>query len=165
MRNAKDDVAKREVIAKEIDQINESGKYLLGLINDILDVSRIENDKFELYTEWCSMYNVVKPIVSMMSPLMKEKNIEFIYPNFIKKEKDKEVLCYIDKMRVQQMIINLLNNVYKFTKPGGKITWKIENINVEDKTAKERIVISDTGCGMSKEFVQKIGSAFYAGEK
>ena len=65
----------KEVIAKEIDQINESGKYLLGLINDILDVSRIENDKFELYTEWCSMYNVVKPIVSMMSPLMKEKNI------------------------------------------------------------------------------------------
>ena len=125
---AKDDVDKREVIAKEIDQINESGKYLLGLINDILDVSRIENDKFELYTEWCSMYNVVKPIVSMMSPLMKEKNIEFIYPNFIKKEKDKEVLCYIDKMRVQQMIINLLNNAYKFTKPGGKITWKIENI-------------------------------------
>lgn len=114
---AKDDVDKREVITKEIDQINESGKYLLGLINDILDVSRIENDKFELYTEWCSMYNVVKPIVSMMSPLMKEKNIEFIYPNFIKKEKDKEVLCYIDKMRVQQMIINLLNNAYKFTKP------------------------------------------------
>lgn len=157
---AKDDVDKREVIAKEIDQINESGKYLLGLINDILDVSRIENDKFELYTEWCSMYNVVKPIVSMMSPLMKEKNIEFIYPNFIKKEKDKEVLCYIDKMRVQQMIINLLNNAYKFTKPGGKITWKIENINVDDKTAKERIVISDTGCGMSKEFVQKIGEPF-----
>ena len=60
-------------------------------------------------------------------------------------------------MRVQQMIINLLNNAYKFTKPGGKITWKIENINVDDKTAKERIVISDTGCGMSKEFVQKIG--------
>lgn len=157
---AKNDVDDKETIIKEIEQINESGKYLLGLINDILDVSRIENDKFELYTEWCSMYKVVKPIVSMMAPLMKAKNIEFVYPNFTKRENSREVLCYIDKMRVQQMIINLLNNAYKFTKPGGKITWKMENIYADEKIAKERIVISDTGCGMSKEFVKKIGEPF-----
>ncbi len=142
-----------------LSKINSSSQYLLSLINDILDMSRIESGKFELNKEWVYPEEILNTCIEMIKPLMEQKKINFIYPkvNF-----NHRYQYYVDKMRSIQILMNILNNSYKFTDEGGIVTLKIENVE-QDKAnnyAVDRIIISDTGCGMSKEFLEKMYEPF-----
>lgn len=139
-------------------QIDDSSTYLLGLLNDILDMSRIESGKFELSPEWCYLNDIVETCVKMIEPQMQEKKIHFDYPKGNPVLND--VQFYLDPLRVQQIIMNLLNNAMKFTDPGGTVRLYFENIRNDKDIAVDRIIVSDTGCGMSKEFQKRMFRPF-----
>ncbi len=137
--------------------IDESSHYLLGVVNDVLDMSRIESGKFELHLEWASPKDIFWTCVNMVASVMREKNITFIYPD-VEIDDDLEIL--VDSLRVKQVLMNILNNAIKFTPEGGRIELSIENVSRDGHHAVDSFTISDTGCGMSKEFLQRIFQPF-----
>lgn len=139
-------------------QIGQSSAYLLGIINDILDMSRIERDKFELKYEWAAPQEIYDSCVEMIAPQMKEKGIIFTYPSTL--ELPKEVEVYADVLRSKQMLMNLLNNALKFTKPGGTIKLDVRHTNVGESNGIDYITVTDTGCGMSEDFLKRIFEPF-----
>lgn len=145
--------------AKEyLKQIEDSSNYLLRLINDILDASQIENDKFKLNKDWYISNEIIRSCINMIKPMMEEKDIEFSFSET--EEMDRPYEAFVDKIRNQQIILNLLNNAYKFTPRGGKVDFIVENSLVDSVWCEKKIIISDTGCGISKEFLSHIGEPF-----
>lgn len=144
------------VARKYFDQINSSGEYLLGLINDILDISRIESGKFELNLQWCRMEEMIASSVEMVRPLAEAKQMEFSYPSVANLGKE----VYLDRMRFQQIIMNLLNNAIKFTEQGGSVQLEVELKSRKKDVLAIRIRVKDNGCGMSQTFIQKMFNPF-----
>lgn len=140
-----------------LEQIDSSSQYLLGIINDILDMSRIESGKLELHPQWVDSGKIVKDCIEMLKPSMEKKQIKFVYPE---KLNSLNYVFYVDPLRVQQIYMNLLNNAVKFTPEGGTITLSMKNIVRDETSARDRICIEDTGCGMSKEFLTRIFHPF-----
>ncbi|MDD3403806.1 MAG: ATP-binding protein [Hespellia sp.] len=140
-----------------IKKIQSSSDYLLGIINDILDMSRIEHGKFELHPTWLTAEEIYNTCIDMLAPAMKEKQIEFHYPPMKQASK---LEYYVDALRIQQVYMNLLNNALKFTPKGGTIRLSIKNISYDKNKSIDQITISDTGCGMSKEFMKRIFKPF-----
>ncbi|MCH4266745.1 MAG: PAS domain-containing protein [Solobacterium sp.] len=140
-------------------QIEESSRYLLSLINDILDMSRIDSGKFTLNRQWVCPADVLVPCLDMIIPSMKAKHINFVYNELIRKKRDFQY--EVDPLKTQQMLMNLLNNACKFTPEGGTVSMQFRNVvfDREHETATDQIIIKDSGCGMSPEFLKKI---FYA---
>ncbi|NCC44877.1 MAG: PAS domain-containing sensor histidine kinase, partial [Clostridia bacterium] len=153
---AKDSIQMQEK-DEYLEKIDSSSRYLLGIINDILDMSRIESGKFELHPAWIPANEVFCSCVDMLKPEMIRKGIHFIYPEA---KRINEVEYYVDALRVQQVHMNLLNNAMKFTPPGGTVRMEIKNISHDDRVSIDRITISDTGCGMSEEFLTRIFRPF-----
>jgi len=140
-----------------------SGKSLLGLINDLLDLSKIEAGKLDLQYEFIdtqSLFNEIKNIFSLKTS---QKNLELI----IELDNNIPPTIYIDEIRLKQILINLINNAIKFTDKGYvKIETKATNlnsINVQGKTENYInliIEVTDTGIGISKEFRSKMFESF-----
>ena len=150
----KDETGNEEAVKWYLNEIDHSSKYLLGLINDILDMSRIESGKFELHKEWVSPLEIFQSCISMIKPMMKAKNITFEYPDLNRFSNKLEY--YVDSLRTKQFLMNLLNNAYKFTPEGGTVSISMSNIYFNDRYGKDLFVVSDTGCGMSEEFLERI---------
>lgn len=139
-------------------QANESAQYLLEIINDILDASYIQRHQFILQKDWISSETIFLPTVSMMEVEFKKRGIDFQY---IEQEAlDKSIQFYIDGIRCKQVLTNLLSNALKFTPPGGSVKILRQHLYREDNIILERCVISDTGCGISKEFQKKMFQPF-----
>ena len=157
---AEDEISDQETVQQYLKQIDESSNYLLGIINDILDMSRIESGKFELYPEWRYPKEIMQSCINMVEPQMQGKNIEFRYPESLKT--DGTMQCFVDPLRIQQVVMNILNNALKFTDEGGLIELSIHNVSVNeaDNTARDQLIIRDTGCGMSEEFMTRIFRPF-----
>ncbi|MDD3334257.1 MAG: transporter substrate-binding domain-containing protein [Eubacteriales bacterium] len=155
-----DDIRNPEAVKRELQQISESGQYLLGLINDILDVSRIESNKFELHPEWVVLADIIQPVVRMIEPLAQAADVQFIHPCIAPSSPSTKVEAYVDKMRFQQLLINLLNNACKFTPQGGTVSWSIKHLGETNKESRDLIIIEDNGCGMSEGFLKRIGEPF-----
>lgn len=139
-------------------QIDNSSSYLLGLLNDILDMNRIENSKFELNCEWTEGNDSIQSCVKMIEPQMEEKNISFTYPALDQLPQGYEL--YVDILRVKQILINLLNNAWKFTPEGGHISLDITNLSSTNDVALDRIIVRDDGCGMTHDFIEHIFEPF-----
>lgn len=153
------DEAKNEVQAREnFLQIHQAGNYLLGLINDILDLSQIESGKFELHPQWVNGMETLKFCLDLIAPIAEKNKIHFYYPAELTKESDHEI--YIDRMRMQQVIMNLLNNAMKFTMAGGKVELKCDRKRLQDKKVWIALTITDTGCGMSQQFMDHLFEPF-----
>lgn len=144
-------------IESDLHEIRNSSEYLLGIINDILDMSRIESGKFNLSCRWVSPIDVMQPCIDMIKPAMAEKNITFITPGL---DKVNTIEYYVDVLKSQRMLMNILNNAYKFTGEGGHVTVSIHNVKHDDTTSTDEIVIEDDGCGMSEEFLGRIFTSF-----
>ncbi len=142
----------------ELKLVEESGQFLLNLINDILDVNRIDADKIQLYNQWCRPMDTIQTAVKIVLPMMEAKNIQFIYPQFDLAKETFEL--YVDPQRMKQVLINLLNNAAKFTPEGGTVMLSVKHLCHDAATATDRITITDTGCGMSQDFISRIGEAF-----
>ncbi|MEG1602723.1 MAG: PAS domain-containing protein, partial [Cloacibacillus sp.] len=116
---AREELSNAAAADEYLAQIDASGQYLLGVINDILDMSRIESGKFTLSREWASPSAIALSCVEMMMPMAHEKNITFVYPQNLSCVGRYEF--FVDVLKTKQMLMNLLNNAFKFTKAGGRV--------------------------------------------
>ncbi|MDD6215863.1 MAG: transporter substrate-binding domain-containing protein [Roseburia sp.] len=139
-----------------IPQLQESSEFLLQLINDVLDVNKIESGNLTINPHECDEKGVFDSIINMMQPLIAEKHLEF---HFEKKEPEWYQMM-IDEQRVKQIFINLLNNAVKFTPQGGKIEFIMERVEQTDEMIRNKFIVRDTGIGISKDFLPHILEPF-----
>lgn len=135
-----------------------SSKHLLGLINDVLDMSKIESGKMTLNVELVSLRDIMDSIVSIVQPQIKAKRQRFDV--FIYNITSENVLC--DSVRFNQILLNLLSNAIKFTPEGGTIEVSLHEQESPKGDSYVRILIQvkDTGIGMSEDFQEHIFDSF-----
>ncbi|MCR5089140.1 MAG: response regulator [Oscillospiraceae bacterium] len=139
-----------------LNKINISAKHMLGLINDILNMSRIESGRMVINNEEFSMSDFLEQINTLISSQCQDKGLCY----------DSGVIgalsdFYIgDDMKLKQVLINILGNAVKFTPEGGTVFFKTEQTSVLDDHAMLRFVVRDTGIGMDKEYLPKLFDAF-----
>ena len=139
-------------------KITLSSKHLLGLINDVLDMSKIESGKMTLNLDQVSLQEVVDGIVSICQPQVRAKRQQFDV--FIHDIFTENVIC--DSVRLNQVLINLLSNAIKFTPEGGRICvamFEEESPRGPDYV-RIHVQVKDNGIGMSKEFQKHIFDSF-----
>lgn len=139
-------------------KIAVSSKHLLGLINDVLDMSKIESGRMTLNRDLVSLRETVESIVSIVQPQVKSKQQQFDV--FIRDIQNENV--YADSVRLSQVLMNLLSNAMKFTPEGGSITVTLaqEDSPLGEKYVRTHFWVKDTGIGMSKEFQEKVFNSF-----
>lgn len=147
---AKTVLEKPEYLKNCLEKTDVSARYLLSLINDILDMSRIESNRINISRDVFVMEDLISNIQSIIAPQAKEKGIYFE----VIEEGLSEVYYIGDKLRLNQILINLLSNALKFTEKGGDICLKIKENRKEDKEVYMCFLVSDNGVGMSEEFMQ-----------
>ena len=148
---------KDDIHLSYVNSIKTSGKNLLGLINGILDLSKIEAGKFELQNEFINTFSFFEEFKNMFEILAKEKGVEFI----IDIKPDMPLNINVDELRLKQIIVNLISNAIKFTDEGFvKLKVNTKSKNTKLKKANIAISIEDTGIGISKDFQNKIFKAF-----
>lgn len=161
----KDDAIDLELTADfvtDLETINSAGRHLLDLINDILDVSKIEAGKMTIYPETFSITNLINHVVLTVKPTI-EKN-----GNTLIVEVDQQLgTMYSDQTRMRQVLLNLLSNAAKFTSQGTvKLIIKIDKTNINQQTPLGIInfIISDTGIGMSPQQQKQLFQPFIQGD-
>ena len=152
-KNLGDTAAVRENLHK----ISLAGNHLLTLINDILDISKVESGKITLSPVTFSIVECAENLVNISQPMVKEKNIDF---NFRISRFDHEYL-YADQLRLNQIYINLLSNAIKYTQPGGRVSLEMrEEKGASDRSVRLTYIVSDTGMGMTPEFMERMYQPF-----
>ena len=133
-------------------KIGESGEYLLRLINDTLDVSKISSGKMTLHLEAVSYDEMMSNIVDMVKMSALKQEIYFVVEKhgFVE-----DYLVQVDLIRMKQIFMNLLSNALKYTQPGGTVTFEQRCVQINEKTISCQFVIKDTGVGMSEEYIHK----------
>ena len=145
-----------EKTREQLEKIGASANHLLGLINDILDMSRIESGRMTLKNEEFSFREMLEQINTMIGGQCQEKGL--IYDCHINGKLDDYYIG--DDMKLKQVIINILGNAVKFTPEGGAVTFNVERTaKFEDKSTL-RFTMKDTGIGMDKAYLPKIFDAF-----
>lgn len=137
-------------------KIKTSASYLLGILNDILDMSRIENEKITLYPEPYSLEAFAENITTVITPLMQQKDIDF---RFELHDIYAAELVF-DKLRLNQIFINLLSNAAKFTPEKGRVDFTVSQINGSEGKVKTIFTVRDNGIGMSEDFLAHIFEPF-----
>ena len=139
-----------------LEKIDTSAQHLLSLINDILDMSRIESGRLTLRSEEFSFSKLIEQINTIFSGQCKEKQLQYnCRINGHLQE------YYIgDATKIKQVLINILGNAVKFTPEGGNIDFTIEKGSDFDKKTAIKFIIKDTGIGMSKEYLPKLFDTF-----
>ena len=133
--------------------IQRSGKMLLGLINDILDLAKIESGKMEVRTEEFSIRDVIEGLLTMIRPIAEEKSIQ------IETSVDPEIpVLYQDPGKLQQILYNLLSNAVKFTPEGGRVS-----VSVNAAATDLVLAVADTGVGIPPEDRDRIFEKFRQG--
>ncbi len=154
VRNIGDSMRVEDCLRK----IKLSSKHLLGLINDVLDMSKIESGKLTLNIAPMSLRDTMDDIVNIIKPQIKARRQNFdIYINDVMAE---DVCC--DSVRLNQVLLNLLSNALKFTDEEGRIdifVWQ-ELSSLGDDYIKTHFMVKDNGIGMTKEFQEKIFDSF-----
>ncbi len=133
-------------------KIDTSSRFLLGLINDILDMARVESSRVELKPEPYPIEEFNRYLDAVIRPLCRERGQQFVLDE---KFALRDVLPLADKLRCNQIIFNLLSNAVKYTPEGGTITYRIRGSLLPSGKMQIEHRISDTGIGMSEEF-QKV---------
>lgn len=140
-----------------LSKINFSSKHLLMLINDILDMSKIESNKMVLQSEPFDIFEIVNGFVSTVYAQAKSKGLDF---QESMTDFGEHTVFVGDALRLNQILLNLSSNALKFTSPGGRIRLDVSRIASKSTVDVLRFVVSDTGIGMSAEVVDKIFQPF-----
>ncbi len=139
-----------------LEKIGGSAEHLLSLINDILDMSRIESGKMALKIEEFAFYKLIEQINVIVSGQCQEKGLEYNC-HISGDPKD----YYVgDSTKIRQVLINILGNAVKFTPEGGTVNFDIEKTAEYDGKSTLQFTIKDNGIGMSKEFIPKLFDTF-----
>lgn len=154
LRNLNDSMRVEDCLHK----VRLSSKHLLGLINDVLDMSKIESGKMTLNITQISLREVMDDIVNIMQPQVKERNQHFDI--FIRDIMAENVEC--DGVRLNQVLLNLLSNAVKFTPNEGRVEVYLfqEPAPEGDEYIRTHFIVEDNGIGMSEEFQKKIFDTF-----
>ena len=147
----------REAVKENLRKIGMASNHLLTLVNDILDISKVESGKLNLTPLTFSIVETAENLVNLSQPMVKEKNIEFsFHTNHMLKE-----YLYADQLRLNQIYINILSNAIKYTEPGGRVSVDLKEESSEKEGCVKLIyTVSDTGIGMSPEFMSKMYQPF-----
>lgn len=141
-------------IVKEVEVIHNNSLHLLQLINDILDLSKIEANKFELENRQQDVHKIVEKLSDMFTEQAQRKNLSFTVTHHL----PNPFIIDVDGLRLKQILINLCSNAIKFTSEG----WVSLDIAIIDKTL--LFTITDTGIGMNEEQIDKIFNIFTQGD-
>lgn len=155
---ARSNIDDQEHVQNCLKKIAISSKHLLGLINDILDMSKIESGKMTLNIEQISLREILNGIATIVQPQMKTKKQKFdIYIHDIITES-----VYCDSVRLNQVLLNLLSNAIKFTSEEGMIEIALSQVESPkgENFVRNIIQVKDNGIGMSKEFLPTIFDSF-----
>ena len=146
-----------ESVGENLRKITLASNHLLTLINDILDISKVESGKLNLSPQTFSIVETVENLVNISQPMIKEKNIDF---NFRTSRMEIEYL-YADRLRLNQIYINILSNAIKYTEPCGHVSVDMrEEESPTPGCVRLTYTVSDSGIGMSPEFMENMYQPF-----
>ncbi|MCA1965106.1 MAG: PAS domain S-box protein [Flavobacterium sp.] len=144
-----------EIQKQHLETVNQSASTLLDVVNDILDISKIEAGKLIIDKEKTSLHSIINQCIDMMKFMAHQKNLELI----VNIHKDVHCAIWVDEMRLKQILQNLLNNAVKFTQKG-QIELEVSSTNINDNSSKIKFSVKDTGIGIKKGNKKKILEAF-----
>ena len=147
----------RTQVKDSLEKVLSAGNHLLGLINDILDMSRIESGRVEVAEQACNLSEVIHNLIHIIQPQINAKQQKFHVDAFKVKNED----VFADRLKINQVLINILSNAVKYTPATGSISFRISQYeSTIPGFAKYEFRIKDNGLGMSKEFLKHIFDAF-----
>ncbi|MBD5384314.1 MAG: response regulator [Ruminococcaceae bacterium] len=147
----------KEQIRDYLSKIMTSGNHLLSLINDVLDMSRIESGKVKIEEKETSLPEVMHDLKTIVQADVKSKQLEFYIDTL--DVTNETIIC--DKLRLNQVLLNILSNAMKYTKPGGMVSVRvIQTAEVSEGYAAYEFKVKDTGIGMSSEFLKHVFEPF-----
>ncbi len=154
---AETNIDNKERVQDYLNKILSSGNHLLSLINDILDMSRIESGKLNIEEKPCSISDIFRDMRNIIQTQMKGKQLNFFMDTLDIVDED----IYCDKLHVNQILLNLLSNSIKFTPAGGSVSLTIkQKSGAPTGYGAYEIRVKDTGIGMSEEFAKHIFEPF-----
>ncbi len=147
----------RTQVKDSLEKVLSSSNHLLGLINDILDMSRIESGRVEVAEQECNLSDLIHNLIHIIQPQVNAKQQKFHIDAFKVKNED----VYADPLKINQVLINILSNAVKYTPSTGSIFFRISQYDSDiPGCAKYEFRIKDNGLGMSKEFLKHVFDAF-----
>ena len=145
------------IVRENLQKMNRASNHLLTLINDILDISKVESGKLNMSPVTFSIVECAENLVTISQPMVKEKNIDFRFHI----DRVSHEYLYADQLRINQIFINLLSNSIKYTEPGGQVCVEMkEEPGQTDKSVQLIYTVSDNGIGMTPEFMAKMYEPF-----
>lgn len=155
------DTSNEEKVNDYLHKIKNSGNHLLSLINDILEMSRIESGKIDNNPSPGDLKEIFSNIYSIMKGQADAKGHTFT----IDTSSINNQYVYVDRLRLNQILLNLISNSIKYTPEGGDVSVVVQELKGTGDKVRYRIIVKDNGFGMSKEFVEKIFDDFEREEK
>ena len=147
----------REKAQEYLKKIISSSNHMLSLINDVLDMSRIESGKLNIEEKECSISDIFRDLRNILQTQMHSKQLNFYMDTIDVLDED----IYCDKLHVNQVLLNLLSNAIKFTPAGGSVALTIRQKSAAPKGyGSYEIKVRDTGIGMSQDFIKHIFEPF-----
>ena len=143
-------------VLEHLEKLQQSGNLLLSIINNVLDMARIESGRMEIDENYCRIEDVWKSLFAVFDEKAKKKNIALHYTMNVEHE---HVLT--DVTKVKEILVNILSNAIKYTPAGGSVMVYVDELPCDESGYMiVRIRISDTGIGMSQDYLTKIFEAF-----
>lgn len=152
-------IAKKQDVNQNVlnclNKIGDSSELLLTLINDVLDISKIESGHASLNLMPVDITQITDVVIDITNGLLSNRHLDF----YVERTQPEHPYVYADIIRIREVLVNILSNAVKFTNDGGSVKF-ISSSKLENQQLKVRYVISDTGIGMSKEFQKHIFDEF-----
>lgn len=145
-----------EKVNEYLDKIDISSKVLLNIINDVLDMSAIESNKIHIGSTLFDLKELINGISTMYYTQCKDKGVDFD----VNVDGVTEEYVVGDSLRVNQILLNLMSNAFKFTPAGGSIKFKVSQKTIREGKVFMQFTVSDTGCGMSEDMLSRLFKPF-----
>jgi len=153
---AQQDIDEPAKLKNDIDRIHSSGTFLLSLINDVLDISKVDSGRIELHPEPYDYREYLADLKNILEPMCHEKQITL---EMEMKHTDRHYII-VDKIRLRQIALNILSNAVKYTPAGGTVRYSSNAVAAGGSNLLFTMVVEDTGIGMSEEFLKHVFDEF-----
>ncbi|MDO4460272.1 MAG: ATP-binding protein [Clostridia bacterium] len=148
----------RELVDRNREKIKVSANHLLELINDVLEIAKMDDENVQLAEEPIDLLDLTNDVFTIIENRAIEEGIKLTHDNY--SEKIIYPYVYGSPLHLRQIIINLLSNAIKYNKKNGSINCSVDLVSKTDETVTYRVVVEDTGIGMSKEFLSRLFEPF-----